>query len=277
MRLRTVGAVLLVAVIAGSVAGCSSGSGGLRPEGSPRSSPPRVASSPPSEAHRPAAGDDCVTYRAGGQPVYFGPDSALAGYMYGTGRVGVVFAHQSDGDACDWMPEAARLAKLGYRTLAVDLDGYGASQTLNRPYSDDVDDAIDLLVRRGASPIVLVGSSMGGTVVLSAAAQTKARLAAVIALSSPADFSGLDALEAAPHITVPLLLMCGTQDTTFVGDVRDIYAAATATRHKRLVLADTDAHGKLLIEPGPYAGPQAYAAYTTFLATYAPPAASRGN
>jgi len=229
----------------------------------------------PSPTQRPATGDDCVTYRAGGRAVYFGPDSGLGGYLYGTGSVGVVFAHQSDGDACDWMPEAARLAKLGYRTLAVDLDGYGASKTLNRPYSDDVADAVDLLTGQGATSIVLVGDSMGGTAVLEAAGATHARLAAVIALSSPASYSGMDALDAAARITAPLLMMCGTEDTSFVGDVQDIYRAANATKHKRLVLVDTNVHGRLLVEQGPYAQPKAYAAYTSFLAAYAPPAAAR--
>jgi pimeloyl-ACP methyl ester carboxylesterase len=212
-----------------------------------------------------------VTYQSTGRPVYFGAGSGLAGYEYGTGTTGVVFAHESGGDACDWMPEAVRLAKLGYRTLAMDLNGYGASKTLQRPYSDDVDDAIDFLTGQGVKSIVLVGSSMGGTAVLAAAVHTSARLAAVIALSSPAYYSESDALAAAPRITAPLLLMCGSLDGGFVGDVKDIYAAATASKHKRLVLLDTDAHGKRLVEAGPDNQPRAFAAYSTFLAAYALP------
>ncbi|HEU0239327.1 MAG TPA: alpha/beta hydrolase [Micromonosporaceae bacterium] len=268
---RAVGAATLIVLTAIGTAGCSSGAHTVA--GGSRTSTPTVGSSASSAAPRPAAGDDCVTYRPGGHPVYFGPASGLAGYLYGTGNVGVVFAHQSDGDACDWMPEAARLAKLGYRALAVDLDGYGASKTLNRPYSDDVADAIDFLTGQGATSVVLIGASMGGTAVLTAAATTKARLAAVIALSSPADYAGMDALDAAPHINAPLLMMCGIEDTGFVGAVQDIYGAATATKHKRLVLVDTDVHGKLLVEQGPDVQPKSYAAYTAFLATYAPPTA----
>src|SRR5262245_23669053 len=272
MRLRTAAAAILVVVAAVAVGGCSSSRHSAAATNGGRPTSARNAGSlAPSPTQRPATGDDCVTYRAGGRAVYFGPDSGLGGYLYGTGSVGIVFAHQSDGDACDWMPEAARLAKLGYRTLAVDLDGYGASKTLSRPYSDDVDDAIGFLSGQGATSIVLIGASMGGTAVLTASVHTKARLDAVIALSSPAYFSGSAAIDAAPHITAPLLMMCGTADTTFVGDVKDIYAAATATKHKRLVLVDTSAHGRLLVEPESTAQPQAYAAYTAFLATYAPP------
>jgi pimeloyl-ACP methyl ester carboxylesterase len=263
-RIRTVVAVVLLVLSAGAVASCGSAAGADHADARARS--PRTSASA-----RPAAGDDCKTSQADGRPVYFGPGSGLAGYLYGTGGTGIVFAHESDGDACDWMPEAVRLAKLGYRTLTVDLNGYGASKMLNRPFSDDVDDAIDFLTGQGVTSIVLVGSSMGGTAVLVAAVHTNARLAAVIALSSPAYYSEADALAAAPRITVPLLMMCGSLDRRFVGDVKDIYAAATATTHKRLVLVDTDAHGKRLVEAGPYNQPRAFAAYAAFLATYAPP------
>jgi dienelactone hydrolase len=110
--------------------------------------------------------------------------------------------------------------------------------------------------------IVLVGAWMGGPLVLAAAPRTSARLAAVIALSSPAYCADTDALAAVPRITAPLLLVCGTLDRGFVGDVRDIYAAAAATKYKRLVLVNTNAHGTQLVEAGPNSRPQpqAYAA-----------------
>jgi hypothetical protein len=47
------------------------------------------------------------------------------------------------------MPEAARLAKLGYCTLAFDLHGFGASKKLPRPFSDDVADAVGFLTDQG--------------------------------------------------------------------------------------------------------------------------------
>lgn len=207
--------------------------------------------------------------------MYFGAGSVLAGYEYGAGSTGIVFASQSDGTACDWMPEASRLGKLGYRTLAFDFHGFGASGRMPGPFSTDVNDAIEFLTDEGATSIVLVGASMGGTAVLAATVQTKTKPTAVVALSSPASYADSDALAAAPHITIPLLMMCGSQDLGFVGDVQNIYAAATATKQKQLVLADTSAHGFQLVEAGSnnQPEPRALAAYSAFLAKYAPPKA----
>jgi pimeloyl-ACP methyl ester carboxylesterase len=261
-------AVFLVVLCAGAITSCSSG-GDAKPANTSTHSPRAGASA------RAVAGEYCTTDRAGGRPVYFGAGSALAGYEYGTGSTGIVFASQSDGTACDWMPEAGRLAKLGYRTLAFDYHGFGASNRVPGPFSNDVNDAIEFLTSDGATSIVLVGASMGGTAVLAATAQTKTQPAAVIALSSPASYADSDALAAAPRITVPLLMLCGSLDRGFVGDVKDIYAAATATKHKQLVLGDTSAHGFQLVEAGSNSQPEprAYAAYSAFLARYAPPKA----
>ena len=261
-------AVFLVVLCAGAVTGCSSG-GVAKPVNAGTHSPRAGMSA------RGVAGEYCATDRAGGRPVYFGAGSALAGFEFGTGSTGIVFASQSGGTACDWMPEAGRLGKLGYRTLAFDYHGFGASKRMPGPFSTDVSDAIEFLTSAGATSIVLVGASMGGTAVLAATAQTSTRPAAVIALSPPASYADSDALAAAPRITVPLLMLCGTLDRGFVGDVKDIYAAATATKHRQLVLADTSAHGVQLVEAGSnnQPEPRAYAAYSAFLARYAPPKA----
>src|SRR5262249_49950869 len=141
------------------------------------------------------------------------------------------------------------------------------------PFSNDVNEAIEFLTGEGATSIVLVGASMGGTAVLAATPQAKTRPVAVIALSAPASYADSDALAAAPHITVPLLMLCGTFDLGFLGDVKDIYAAATGTKQKQLVLAETSAHGFQLVEAGSNNEPEprALAAYSAFLAKYAPP------
>ena len=263
-----VAGVFLLVLCAGAITSCSSG-GGAKPANTSTHSPRADASA------RAAAGEYCATDRAGGRPVYFGAGSALAGYEYGTGSTAIVFASQSDGSACDWMPEAGRLGKLGYRTLAFDYHGFGASKRMPGPFSNDVNDAIEFLTSDGATSIVLVGASMGGTAVLAATAQTRTQPTAVIALSSPASYADSDALAAAPHITVPLLMLCGSLDRGFAGDVKDIYAAATATKHKQIVLADTSAHGFLLVEARSNSQPEprAFAAYSAFLARYAPPKA----
>jgi pimeloyl-ACP methyl ester carboxylesterase len=230
------------------------------------------AAAKPSPSARAAAGDDCTGARPTGTLVYFGGSGAgdLAGVVFGTGTTGIVFVHEFGGDACDWMPVAYRLSLKGYRTLVFDLNGNGASAATNHPYAQDVADAVTYLGTRGVTSVALVGSSMGGSTVLAAAAHVSPTPAAVISLSSPAVIQGSDALGGVVAITSPLLLMCGEDDTNFIGDVRDEYAAAKASKHKQLVVAPTSVHGRLLYEDSI---PNIVAAFDAFLATYAPPAA----
>ena len=95
----------------------------------------------------------------------------LEGAVLGRGTTGVVFAHQLAGDRCQWLPFARELTAKGYRALVFDMRGYGSSSGLDGTYPDrDVTAAAKELRRRGgATKIVLVGASMGGTGVVVAA------------------------------------------------------------------------------------------------------------
>jgi pimeloyl-ACP methyl ester carboxylesterase len=252
-------ALCIAATIAAvcALAGCSS-SGKSTPSKSTAAAKPSA----------PTAGDGCPSLRTGGKAVSFG--GGIAGYMYGTGTIGVVFGHESNGSACDWMQEAQTLGQQGYRTLALDFNGYGASTPSGHAFSQDIVDGATFLGTQGATSIVLIGSSMGGSAVLAATPSVTLPVKAVIALSSPAAFAGSNALAAAPKITVPLLMICGNYDTGIIDDVKGIYAAATATKQKKLLLLDTATHGRLLVQAGVGSEPQAIDAFNAFLKTYAP-------
>jgi alpha/beta superfamily hydrolase len=215
---------------------------------------------------RAEAGHDCPGGRVGGTAVYFGADKTgdLAGIRFGTGPVGIVFGHESNGDACDWMGEAKQLAASGYSTLAIDFDGYGASTKGGNAFGSDMDAAVTYLGAHGVTSVVLFGSSMGGAAAIAAAPGSSLPVDAVIALSPPIAYGGADAISAASHITAPMLLAVGTDDTNFAPDTKSIYAAATASRHRQLILEPTPEHGRLLT-----AFPDVSAAITHYLATYA--------
>src|SRR5689334_6936655 len=75
-----------------------------------------------SVAPQPAAA--CLTadeVRTGQVSFPSGDGSTLQGLVIGTGPVGVVLAHQSGADLCQWKPYAYALSRQGYRVLALNF------------------------------------------------------------------------------------------------------------------------------------------------------------
>ena len=178
----------------------------------------------------PQAGD--VSFRA--------PDGTrLAGHLFGHGRVGVVLAHQSDGDLCQWTSYGAHLAALGYTALAFDFRNVGSSGVHHYPgnirYGGDVAGAVRELRRRGTQKVVLVGASLGGSAVIQGAANVRPLVAGVVSVSGAADLS--NAIQSAPDLRVPVLYLAGSGDRDFAADARRLYAA-TKERSKRLLALD---------------------------------------
>jgi alpha-beta hydrolase superfamily lysophospholipase len=171
----------------------------------------------------------------------------LAGVVLGKGTRGVVLAHESRGDLCEWMPFARALARAGYRVLPFDFRGYGESKSGQRvDFAADVVAAGRALRRAGANEVAYVGASMGGTAVLTASARAPAP-AGVISLSGPATFGNLDAPAAVSKKSdVPLLLVAAKGDTGFAADQQVVYDAAAAS-DKQLVLVSGFDHGVNLL------------------------------
>jgi pimeloyl-ACP methyl ester carboxylesterase len=171
----------------------------------------------------------------------------LAALSIGTGRVGVVLAHQSSGSLCQWWPYARSLAAR-FRVVAFDFDGAGASPYGNGNYPGEVAAAAEWARDHGSRKIVLMGASMGGTAVVVAAAHLGGSITGVIDLSGPADFAGMNALGAARRVHVPALFAYGTLDVGFATDVRHVRAAA-ATRDKPILAVKAPNHGVDLVAP----------------------------
>lgn len=134
----------------------------------------------------------------------------LTGAQRGSGRVGIVFAHQTDGTLCDWLPYASTLTR-GRAVLAIDLRGYGQSTlpkdtSASGRFDVDVVTAVSELRRQGAERIVLIGASLGGTSVLAATRIVKPQVNGVVNLSGPVRYGDVDAVAAVGSLRVPLLL-----------------------------------------------------------------------
>jgi len=224
--------------VAVAVAGC--GTGG-RPAGSPTK-----ASTTTATAVRPSAGSGCRSDAAKGTQVRFTNQAgaSLAGVLLGSSATGVLLAHQSDGDVCQWLPFANDLADAGYRVLAFDFAGDGASDPAgNSTLDGDVVAATGFLREHGATAVVLVGASMGGTAVVAAAPAVKPPPAGVVSLSGPARFAGVDAQHAAAALTVPVLYAAGDGDENFAAQARSLYDATPTTVDRTLVVVHSSEHG----------------------------------
>jgi pimeloyl-ACP methyl ester carboxylesterase len=75
----------------------------------------------------------------------------------------VLFIHAGIVDGSAWMPAARSVIDSGYRTLVVDIRGFGDSPDPDAPYSH-AGDMADVLDAHGVEQATLVGWSMGGVI-----------------------------------------------------------------------------------------------------------------
>jgi pimeloyl-ACP methyl ester carboxylesterase len=183
----------------------------------------------------------------GGEQAFSFPaaDGPTTGVVLGQGRTGVVLGHQAGSDLCEWLPQARRLAKQGHQVLAFDFGPYAN-------IGGDMVAAAAELRRRGADRLVLVGSSMGGTAAIEAAAEITPPVAGVVSLSGPEEYQGADAATAAPKLRVPVLFIAAADDPPFADAARALYKTVPG-RDKKLVVLEGGGHGTSLVEFGDHA------------------------
>ena len=171
----------------------------------------------------------------------FGPDK---------GSAGVVLAHMFPADQSAWYFFADRLGDLGYRVLTFDFRGYcpggdaGCSEgEKNIPAIwQDVEGAVAALRSKGVTRLALVGASMGGTASLIVAAKQGRDIDAVITLSAPPAFEGLDAgPDVLAEVTAAKLFIAGNGDISAAQAVDAFYGQSL--QPKRPVILTTDDHG----------------------------------
>jgi dienelactone hydrolase len=151
------------------------------------------------------------------------------------GTIGLVIDHQSQQTLCDSMSWADTFAAEGYLAIAPSLDeNYQVTET---------EGAIAYLRAHGATKIVLIGASMGGTAVLQTAAEEKPPVQAVISLSGPESYYPLDALSAAPKLTVPVFYSAGSEDTEFASAEQDLYQATLEKAKELHIVQGSPDHG----------------------------------
>jgi alpha-beta hydrolase superfamily lysophospholipase len=183
--------VLLVSLACLLVAGCASPA--VAPE------PPTFTPPPETENVGIVLAEDGITLRA---------------HLFGAENdVGVILSHMRPNDQTAWFGFAEQLADAGYAALTFDFRGYGESDGEEdfAALDDDLLAAVEYLRdTRGKRTIFLVGASMGATTSLVVAAEVE--FAGVVAVSPPAEFEELSAVEALPQVTEPVLVVASEED-----------------------------------------------------------------
>jgi dienelactone hydrolase len=245
LPLRATGATVLAAAFL-LLAGCG-GDGGGKGDGS--------AASPSAAVEVNDFG--CLT-----------PDEAKAGYAVfpssdgqdveafaaGEGSTALILAHQADGTVCQWVPDAQVLAKEGYRVVAVDSVGSDVAElTAAATYAR----------AHGAKKVLLVGASKGGTAVLTAAGSITPPVDAVVSLSAPGIYTGMDALGTVPTLAMPLFYMASGGDTDFAASTKELSKASTKAAENDLTIVDGVNHGVNMLDD-----PENFAKVKDFLKKY---------
>jgi dienelactone hydrolase len=218
--------VLLAATVLVGAAGCSSAT-------SSKSSVPATPSSP-----SPTIAASCLAKDPAAAPhvTHFlssdGKDQVEA-YTLGDGPIGVVLAHQSGDDLCQWQPMMADFTAKSYRVMAI---------SMGDRIDKDVVAAAAQLRSQGSTKIVLIGASMGGTAVLGAAPQTMPPVSGVVSLSGPEFYGSADALSAVKTMTVPVSFFVAAGDTQFADAAHALFAAATE-KDKSIKVLIGSSHG----------------------------------
>jgi len=187
--------------------------------------------------------DVCATRaeRAAALRFFTADDRQLVGVQLGSGPVGIVLAHGSNGSLCEWIGYARELATDGYRVLPYDagpeFNGVGL----------DAEAATEALRRAGAQKVVIMGSSLGALAALVGGAAVPVQPDAVVSLSAPASVGYLHGLDSVARLRSPVLFMAAQDDQPFSDDARSLYAASVSA-DKRLQVVPGQAHGSGLLE-----------------------------
>jgi pimeloyl-ACP methyl ester carboxylesterase len=222
--------------------------------------------------HLPSLEERCGSAAAGASATvgwFRASDGVLLdGAAFGSGKTGIVLAHQSPADLCGWVPYAPALSGAGFRVLLIDHRGFGLSQSPIATsrcgrFSRDLTGAVAELRHEGADTVFLMGASFGGVTSMVAGSRLGSRVAGVVSVSGEPHLANacgagrelnaeLDALAAVPELRTPFLILGSRRDGYLLPErARELERRAGA-RHKRLVLFPGGDHGWDILETAPY-------------------------
>jgi pimeloyl-ACP methyl ester carboxylesterase len=207
-----------------------------------------------------ACGGDGADTPAGSRSIRVpGPEGAeLSARVAGDGPVTLVLAHGAGTDMSSWYAAMDDWADAGYRVVAFDARGVGDSEgaftTDPAARAEDIEAVVRDARRKGASAVVVMGSSLGSAAMLEAAARDD--FAAVVGVSPASIPPAVDA------VTEPGFFVASRGDTGPAANAREL--GERFDRRARIV--DGSVHGADLFADHP----EAIRAVLAFLAGTVP-------
>jgi pimeloyl-ACP methyl ester carboxylesterase len=221
-----VGVGLFLAALLAALVGCAGSDGGSQPaQTTPAIFETCVASG--LEVWSPLSGVDVEAVVAGEGPV-------------------VVLANERENQVCGWVAFANRLVAEDFRVALFDYADPGAEGERQA-----VRDTLAVAAAAGSGPFGLVGASLGGRIVIEAAAEHPDGLTTIVALSPVREVDGyVDILPDARQVTTPALLINGQADS-FTDGARQPHELSEAMHGipNVLILIAGPAHGYDLVDP----------------------------
>ncbi|HLZ59409.1 MAG TPA: alpha/beta fold hydrolase [Ktedonosporobacter sp.] len=240
--------------------------------GGPLAQPVAVATSAPTATAAPtvAITPTPTIPTVPSRPVQFQtPDHIqLAGLLWGQGKTFVICSHELRTSKLIWqrsgLPQL--LATRGYQVLTYDFRGNADSGGTNDVNKLDVDlhAAVAFARLQGATKIVLMGSSMGGTATLNVASTE--HVAAVVTLSAPQMF-GPNVTDAQVQAISAPKLFINSKDDDYASDTQHMYDIAS--QPKAIHLYDGSAHGTAIFDETEFDA-DLVQRILTFIGQYAP-------
>ena len=239
-------ATVVVLLLAGcGSSGGSGGSGGSDGSDDSDGSPSATQSTgtPQQTASVPALVGTCADPQ--GWSVLDG--STVDAVQKGTGPL-VVMASESDNDPCGGLPLADRLAASGHRVVV-----FGYSDTSAAGEAKALTELLAVAsAGRAGGRWVAVGASLGGRLVIEAAARRPAGLAGIVSLSGETVVQEYrDITPDARRVTTPALVVGSAFDllTDEAKQSRALHSAMRGRPNDLLVVPDSSAHGFALVDP----------------------------
>ena len=199
--------VAAIAALFATATGCGGG-GEHRPGTSPAARATPTATTTPEGTAAPEPLEACRSAGAGWTALPTAGRYSPAATRLGRGRVGVVFANDSDNDACAWSREARSLAEHGFSVAAFETVGGWSFE------ADQVLTVARALRRTGPRRIAVIGASVGARAVLQAAAEHPRAVVGLVALSAERRITSnpSDLLPVGRRVRVPVLTIGSRHD-----------------------------------------------------------------